>query len=385
LYLALDLKCTGETVDQQLGTEPKILPLIFAIMFKTLLHVATLLLCLAVVQSTAHPGHKGEINEVALFKKREYHSRTRQSLEKCARHFESNGLYTRAAQRRRETVHKYRRDLIIRDTDTVLNKSHLVTDPNIGPSTPEDILFSNNSTCILNPEGEVGPYYVPGELVRTDTREGQLGVPVILDGQFIDVETCEPIQDLWWDIWNCNATGVYSGVVADGNGNSADTSNINATFLRGIHKTDRDGVVQFWTIFPGHYSSRTTHYHVVAHLNATVLPNNTVAGGKVAHIGQLFWDQDLIYEVESTYPYNTNEISITTNADDHVVLAETEESNSDPMINYVRLGNSLSDGLFGWITIAVNRSATYDPSYSFVYTSYGGVAESGGSSNIVDP
>jgi hypothetical protein len=35
-------------------------------------------------------------------------------------------------------------------------------------------------------------------------------------------------------IWGCNATGVYSGLVADGNGNSADVSNRNRTFLRAL-------------------------------------------------------------------------------------------------------------------------------------------------------
>lgn len=46
------------------------------------------------------------------------------------------------------------------------------------------------------------------------------------------------------------------------------------------------------------------------------------------------------------------------------------------------LGDSLSDGLFGWITIAVNVSATYDPNSSFVYMAAGGVAESGGDDSV---
>ncbi len=114
--------------------------------------------------------------------------------------------------------------------------------------------------------------------------------------------------------------------------------------------------------------------HIVAHLNASVLPNNTLTGGEVAHIGQLFWDQDLITQVEATYPYNTNNITITTNAEDRVFGLETADTTSDPVINYVMLGDDLSDGLFAWITIAVNVSATYDTSYSFALTSAGGVA-----------
>lgn len=337
--------------------------------------------------SVAHPGEHEERGEVTLIQKREYQSTVRRSLEKCARHLEARGHNDRAAARRRETVERLRRDLLrkrltVRDPDTVLNKSHEVTDGSITIDSPESVIFTNNSTCVLNPEGEVGPFYVLGEYVRSDLREDQPGVDVTFDAQFIDVETCEPITDVWFDIWNCNSTGVYSGVVSNGNGNTADTSNINATFLRGIQKTDADGVVQFQTIFPGHYSGRTTHHHVVAHVgNVTQLANNTITGGTVAHIGQFFWDQDLIYEVEATSPYNTNTITITTNAEDRVFDDETENTTSDPVINYVRIGDDVTDGLFGWITVAINTSATYTPTYSFALTESGGVAESGGNSS----
>lgn len=61
------------------------------------------------------------------------------------------------------------------------------------------------------------------------------------------------------DIWNCNSTGVYSGVQSNGNGNYDDTTNLDNTALRGIQQTDDDGVVQFTSIFPGHYTGRATH------------------------------------------------------------------------------------------------------------------------------
>lgn len=183
-------------------------------------------------------------------------------------------------------------------------------------------------------------------------------------------------------MWNCNSTGVYSGLVAEGNGNTADLSNYNATFLRGLAKSDDDGVVQFESVFPGHYSGRTTHHHMVAHLNATVLPNNTLTGGVVAHVGQLFWDQDVIYDVEATSPYNTNNITITPNVDDRVFSTETADTTSDPVFDYVYLGDDLSDGLFGWVTVAVNVSASYDPNYSFVWTESGSVAKSGGTVTV---
>lgn len=64
---------------------------------------------------------------------------------------------------------------------------------------------------MLNPEGEVGPFYVLGEYVRSDLTDGQAGVPIVSDYQFIDVSTCEPLVGVWADVWNANSTGVYGG------------------------------------------------------------------------------------------------------------------------------------------------------------------------------
>src|SRR5947208_3585985 len=100
------------------------------------------------------------------------------------------------------------------------------------------------------------------------------------------------------DFWHCNSTGVYSGIIANGNGDQSDATNINNTFLRGLQPTEYDGVAQFTTLFPGHYTGRAPHIHVMAHFNGTILPNSTYSGGTVSHIGQLFFDQSLISEVE---------------------------------------------------------------------------------------
>lgn len=146
---------------------------------------------------------------------------------------------------------------------------------------------------------------------------------MVIDAEFLDISTCTGISDLYWDIWNANSTGVYSGVPGgDGNGNSADTTNIDKTFLRGLQPTDDEGVVQFTTFFPGHYTGRTNHIHVVAHVGGSILPNGTYTGGNVTHIGQLFFDQSLITQVEAVSPYSTNTQELTLNADDRVLLGE---------------------------------------------------------------
>ncbi|OMP85266.1 hypothetical protein BK809_0003936 [Diplodia seriata] len=254
----------------------------------------------------------------------------------------------------------------------VANTSHL-SNLTVTPGTPgfEDLIFQNSS-CVLSPEGEIGPYYVLGELVREDIVDDEPGVPVSIEGQFIDINTCEPITDLYWDLWHCNSTGVYAGVVGSGNGNEDDTANLNRTFARGIAKTDSDGVASFKTIFPGHYSGRATHIHVVTHSGATELANGTLSGGNVTHIAQLFFDQDLISEINSNVsPYTENTIDIVENADDRVFMVETE-SESDPVFDYMLLGDSVEDGLFAWIAMGVDLSANYTWSAAAVYGENGG-------------
>ncbi|KIK70289.1 hypothetical protein GYMLUDRAFT_34787 [Collybiopsis luxurians FD-317 M1] len=336
----------------------------------------------------AHPGEIHHHNRAVELSVREFKAAAKRSLSSCSGKLQARGFQTRAAERRAAKVDALRRAKGItasqsakRDTNTTANTSHL-SSSGYTSSTSESEIFANNGTCVLNPEGETGPYWVKGELIRSDLAEEQPGVPVTIEGQFLDVTTCEPITDLYWDIWNCNATGVYSGLVAEGNGNTDDTSNLEATFLRGVQKTDDEGVVTFNTVFPGHYSGRTTHIHMIAHLDATIQDNNTLTGGTVPHVGQVFWDQDLINEVEATYPYSTNNITITENVDDRVFTTETEDTISDPVLEYVYLGDDLSDGLFAWITIAVNTSATYDPNYSYVWTEDGSVAEEGGTVTV---
>lgn len=169
----------------------------------------------------------------------------------------------------------------------------------VNPSTDPSVIFASDSTCILGPDTTEGPYCtsyvsaiaisdiltsadVTGELIRSDITEDQQGVPLYLDMQMINPRTCEPVPDIYLDFWQCNSTvcaycslvgrremltnqGVYSGVVAFGNGNPADQSNMDNTFLRGLQKTDEIGVAQIKTLFPGHYHGRATHIHGMRH------------------------------------------------------------------------------------------------------------------------
>lgn len=229
----------------------------------------------------------------------------------------------------------------------------------VTPDSPHEDIFGANTTCILTPDNIIGPYYVLGEQIRSDIVEDQPGVPVHLEIQFVDVKTCRPTPGLFIDLWQCNATGVYSGVSAAGQGG------LRSTYLRGVQETDADGVVEFDTIFPGHYAGRATHQHLTVHVGARRLPNNTYAGGTVSHISQLFFDQALVDAVERTAPYSANRAARTPNAAD-AYRGYAATAAYDPFPEYVLLSaGDLSRGIFMWLEVGFDSSANYD-SYATV-------------------
>ena len=123
---------------------------------------------------------------------------------------------------------------------------------------------------------------------------------------------------------------------------------------------DNDGVVAFDTIFPGHYSGRASHAHVIAHSDATLNANGTYSGWHISQLSQLFWDQDLITKIEATSPYNTNTIPKTSNnADLFTGYSASASYNLFPEYIFVGGTSDLSKGLMAWIEIGIRASADY--------------------------
>ncbi|KAH6644995.1 Intradiol ring-cleavage dioxygenase [Truncatella angustata] len=324
----------------------------------------------AVGFATAHPGESHSANHVKreiVARENAAHAAAR-SLASCGNSAGAQALKARSVQRRAEALKSLRQKRGIkaparknRRTLEDLQAWEAVNHNQTGvydydAFTPLANIFDANTSCILAPEITDGPYYVAGEYFRSNVIESESceGVNLFLEVQYIDVNTCEAIPSVAVDVWNCNATGVYSGVDSTGQ------AGLNSTFLRGIQLTDNEGVVQFETIFPGHYSGRAIHTHLLAHTNATLEPNGTISvfNAPVTHIGQLFYPDDLRAEVEATYPYNTNTADLTTNDEDMWSIVQADSS-YDPIPEYVYLGDDISDGLFAWIQIGVNASADY--------------------------
>ncbi|SPO07424.1 related to protocatechuate 3,4-dioxygenase beta subunit [Cephalotrichum gorgonifer] len=334
----------------------------------------------------AHPGHD-HTHEIA--QRREYfESNKPRDLSHCIEKMKRSGLEQRAVQRRakrtlelvaerspKTLAHKKRA------LEDFLSVDHESTEGYTMDTNPAD-LFAGGNYCVLSPEVTEGPYYVSGEYVRQDNVEDQEGIPMAVDTQVIDINTCEPIPDLYIEIWHCNATGVYSGVVAQGNGvGESDPSNLDNTFLRGVQPTDEDGVATFNTIFPGHYTGRTTHIHVLVHSGAEPLANGTLYSTSATHVGQMFFDQDLIEEADTIAPYSSNTQTLTTNEEDNIASQEAD-SDLDPFMKYTLLGESLEDGLLAWLAFGVDLTAVKNITAAATKYESGGVANADAGSGM---
>jgi protocatechuate 3,4-dioxygenase beta subunit len=154
-------------------------------------------------------------------------------------------------------------------------------------------------TCVLTPEMTEGPYYLDGDKVRRDIREGRPGTRLDLATTVVDVSTCKPINGALVDIWHCDAGGTYSGFAQEGTDGK--------TFMRGIQRTNRSGLATFVTVYPGWYSGRTVHIHVQVSL-----------GGNVLHTGQLFFPEALTDAVYKRAPYRSRPGRDTRNATDSI-------------------------------------------------------------------
>jgi protocatechuate 3,4-dioxygenase beta subunit len=142
----------------------------------------------------------------------------------------------------------------------------------------------------LTPEQEEGPFYVALNKVRKNITLGKPG----------ETTAGKPVKSAACDIWQCDASGVYS--------DEASESTVGQTYLRGVQLTNAEGIAEFITVYPGYYQGRTTHIHVKVHV-----------GGKVVHTGQLYFPDPLTASVyRNRSPYRTRGQKDTSNAADMV-------------------------------------------------------------------
>jgi len=241
----------------------------------------------------AHPGHREEVPA---------HPLEARDLKHCAREFNDPELVKRTVEFHGKEYSRLRRSLGLEEpvqkralrprdylsVSRIDHKTNKAVSKNMDAST----LFKDAGACILMPYVDEGPLYVRGEEVRKDLTEGMAGIKLTLAIQVVDYKTCQVVPNAYVDIWNSNSTGIYTGVQGyPGMGDPNDPSILKLRALRGVQPTDANGLAVFDTILPGRYEGRATHIHTIVYLGAKKEANNTITGGKAAHIGQLYFDQ----------------------------------------------------------------------------------------------
>ena len=181
-------------------------------------------------------------------------------------------------------------------------------------------------SCVLTPELTEGPYYIAGEKVRRDIREGHPGTLLTLHLAVLHASTCKPIKGAAVDIWHADAAGNYSGFGAGA---------ASRTFMRGIQRTGANGVATFTTVYPGWYQGRAVHIHVKVHV-----------GGAVVHTGQLFFSDTLTDKVYTAAPYASRGVRDMRNAQDSIFVNGGKKS----MLSVVKIGS----GYVGTIAMGVH-------------------------------
>lgn len=182
------------------------------------------------------------------------------------------------------------------------------------------------NACIVSPETVEGPYFIDNRLLRSDIRENQVGEVVKLRLQVMDANSiCDPVGGLLVSVWHANALGYYSGyhtMVPDRlqpEGTDRFKGHVpekdGERWLRGVQVTDKDGWVEFTTIFPGWYTMRAAHIHV------RIIKNDAEMATT-----QFLFSQTLVNNIFMKQPYVKRGPGIITNENDLVRL----QSNMGP-------------------------------------------------------
>lgn len=194
-------------------------------------------------------------------------------------------------------------------------------------SAPASASATPRAVCLLTPEQEEGPFYIPDALVRAAIAEGQRGVPLELGIRVVAASTCAPLAGVLVEVWQANAAGLYSGEEREGTSGQ--------TYLRGVQTTDGSGNVRFHSVYPGWYHGRSCHVHVKVR-----------SGGAVVHGGQMFFPAVLNEQLRVVYADNGH--PFVKNEEDFVFTGQHGET------SVLSISGSLREQVSGSIVVAVN-------------------------------
>ena len=164
--------------------------------------------------------------------------------------------------------------------------------------------------CVVRPQQTEGPFFVDGDLERSDLRVDRStgtvkrGVPLRLAFRVsrVDASACAPLAAAQVHVWHCDAAGDYSSV------RDTRAPKAGESFLRGFQKTDAAGTARFLTIYPGWYPGRAVHVHFKI--------RTADAPRSAEFISQLYFDEALSERIYATAPYASRGQPRLANGDD---------------------------------------------------------------------
>ncbi len=170
--------------------------------------------------------------------------------------------------------------------------------------------FAAATTCKATVEQTEGPYYIDVDKIRSDIREDREGTMLRVGARVLDTDGCTPVANAVFEIWHCDAEGLYSGFESASTGGGGRGVSDAKRYLRGAQVTDANGIAVITTIWPGWYTGRTVHIHAKVALTNTELLTT-----------QLYFDDALTDDVFKAEPYASNTGTRTRNSSDGIYRA----------------------------------------------------------------
>ncbi|KAF8471107.1 Intradiol ring-cleavage dioxygenase [Kalaharituber pfeilii] len=329
-------------------------------------------LFLALLSTELVSAHGAMKTPAELAKRAEHIANSRRSLEKCGAKLRTRERLERRMMRRNALVQEFV-ELKKREAGVDISVNPALRKRDLSGQVVLDSLFPNPPVCVLAPELAVGPFYAPNMLIRSDIREDIPGIELLLALEIVDVNTCEVVPNVMVDFWHCTSLGVYSAFEVEGTAGE--------TFLRGLQPTGEDGIVTVTSIVPGWYQGRTTHIHIAAHTNGTITGNGDYYTiGQTSHIGQLFFPESVIEQIETLEPYTSNTNTRVTNAEDGYYNEEAGTGYEADMDIHFIDENDWTKGVAATMVVGIDTAANH----SLEWGSGGGPDGAGGPDGTVN-
>jgi protocatechuate 3,4-dioxygenase beta subunit len=211
-----------------------------------------------------------------------------------------------------------------------------------------ELLAAQPVSCRLWPEQTEGPYDRPVHPERRDITEGRVGLALRVGLRLVDARSGAPLVGVPVEVWHADHDGRYAGFApfTPRPGEFVTSASVpnevvapSETFLRGMQRTDEEGISVFETIYPGWYASRTVHIHVAARLPT----------GRRA-VSQLYFPDEVTDQVFARPPYAGRPPRDTTNATDSIFADGGART-------VLRLTGDPVDGLTGVLCMAIEPNS----------------------------